>query len=161
MKSLIDIVSDAFPPELSYGAVPIEELYEFYSMESLGRPVANWTEITEEDLRHGHFGALLQMMLDGTFVNWLPAWLVMVPACGGEVRKALAAFSGCLSPRASAELGEADRLAERVSWLNSAQRKAVAAAGRELAGKHIEFFGFDAGSDIAEAWERYASEAPA
>jgi hypothetical protein len=161
MSDLIDIVHAAFPPLTGQNPIPIEDVYEFYSRESLGRPIATWSEITEDDMKHGHFGALLHVLMDRTFVAWLPAWLVNVPVYGNEIPNALAAFSGCLSPRGAAAVGRSDLLLDRVKWLTIEQRRAVAAAGWSMQGKHIDFFRYDIGHVIGETWDRYAAEGSA
>ena len=155
---LIDEVRAAFPPLPGHSVVPIADVYDFCSRESLGRPIANWSEITEDDMKHGHFGALLHVLMDRTFVAWLPAWLVNVPVYGDEIPNALAAFSGCLSPRGAAVVGRSDLLQDRVKWLTVDQRKAVAAAGWAMAGKHIDLFRYDVGRTIGETWDRYAAD---
>lgn len=152
----IDAVHAAFPGQVDE-AVPVAAVYEFYSMEALDRPVQSWVEITADDMKHGHFGALLHVLMDRTFAAWLPAWLVNVPVYGEEIPNAPAAFSGCLSPRGAAAVDRYDLLQLRAKWLSVEQRRAVAAAGWAMAGKYTELFRYDVGRSIGEAWDRSAA----
>ncbi|CAH1691901.1 conserved hypothetical protein [Hyphomicrobiales bacterium] len=159
-QDILRVVREAFPNSGSGGEdpTPIGDLYGVFFASELLHPINSWEDITLEDMQEGHFGALLGLMSGPTFVAWLPAWLVHVGAYGLEVPRALISFAGSFSPEVSAETGKLDRLRDRVTWLDPAQRRAVALIGRSIAGREdvIRYCELDVGESVSRAWGEYA-----